>query len=376
MSQHPDVLVIGGGVIGLTTAYFLAKEGVRVEVIDKGPLGAEASWAGAGIIPPGNPDAAVGGYDRLRAISSAMFPALSSELREQTGIDNGYRVCGGIEFLEEEAETIAAWRAERVPFEKVDAVWFHRNEPAVTCPVRAAYHLPGMAQVRNPWHVRALIAACEKWGVDLRADTPRARFEQKENRITAIRLVSGEALHASQYLIAAGAWSDTLLEPFGIQTGIHPVRGQIVLLKTAAPLLHCILFMGRDYLVPRDDGHLLIGSTEEPEAGFVKQTTAEAVAQLIEFGASLVPCVRGAELVKAWAGLRPGSRDGLPSIGRVGGFNNLFLASGHFRAGIQLSPGTALVMSALLKGTTPPMPLDDFRPGRQSTGAFHPVFRS
>src|SRR5436305_14806119 len=96
MSASSDVLVIGGGVIGLTTAYFLARDGVRVTVVDKGEMGREASWAGAGIIPPGNPDRAAQPGDRLRALSSRMYPALSAELRERTGVDNGYVRCGGV----------------------------------------------------------------------------------------------------------------------------------------------------------------------------------------------------------------------------------------------------------------------------------------
>jgi glycine oxidase len=376
MSQHPDVLIIGGGVIGLTTAYFLAKEGMRVQVIDKGELGAEASWAGAGIIPPGNPDAAVGSYDRLRAISSASFPSFSDELCEHTGIDNGYRVCGGLEFLDNEAETIAAWRAEQVPFEKVDAKWFAKNEPRIRPLPSPAYHLPGMAQVRNPWHVRALIDACLLAHVELTPRMPLAGLESSGERITGAAMESGGVLRAGQYLVAAGAWSDSFLKAFGIQTGIHPVRGQIVLLKTDAPLLRRIVFVGKDYLVPREDGHLLIGSTEEPEAGFVKRTTAEAVAHLIGFGAGIVSGIREAEMVKAWAGLRPGSRDGLPSMGRVGSMSNLFVASGHFRAGIQLSPGTAMAMTALLKGSPPSIPLDDFRADRETSAPFRPAFRS
>lgn len=376
MSQHPDVLIVGGGVIGLTTAYFLSKEGMRVQIIDKGELGAEASWAGAGIIPPGNPAAAVNAYDRLRATSSAMFPSLSDELCEQTGIDNGYRVCGGIEFLDNEAETTAAWQAEQVPFEKVDAAWFAKNESGIRPLPSPAYQLPGMAQVRNPWHMRALIDACLLAHVELTPRTPLAGLEWSGDRLTGAALMTGEVLRAGQYLVAAGAWSDSLLQPFGIQTGIHPVRGQIVLLKTDAPLLRRIVFVGRDYLVPREDGHLLIGSTEEPEAGFAKRTTAEAVAHLIGFGAGIVPAIGDAEMVKAWAGLRPGARDGLPSIGRVGDLHNLFVAGGHFRAGIQLSPGTAMVVTALLKGQTPSLAIDDFEPGRRSTATYRPVFRS
>src|ERR1700737_781036 len=113
MPAHPDVLIIGGGVIGLTTAYFLSREGVAVEVIDKGDFGQEASWAGAGILPPGNPARARTPFDQLRAHSAALYPRLSEELRERTGIDNGYVRCGGLEFFGGEDEAAAqVWRDE------------------------------------------------------------------------------------------------------------------------------------------------------------------------------------------------------------------------------------------------------------------------
>src|SRR5713101_3688479 len=122
MSTSSDVLVIGGGVIGLTTAYFLARACVRVTVVDKGELGREASWAGAGIIPPGNPDRAVHPGDRLRALSSRMYPTFSAELRERTGVDNGYVRCGGVEMVGGvDPSAVELWRNERIEFRRVSA---------------------------------------------------------------------------------------------------------------------------------------------------------------------------------------------------------------------------------------------------------------
>ncbi len=365
---HPDILIIGGGVIGLTTAYFLSREGRRVQVVDRGSLGAEASWAGAGIIPPGNPSHALTAYDELRAVSSRMFPKLTEELRERTGIDNGYRVCGGIEILgRDEEETVAAWRDEQVPFQQIQPY----SDSGET-----AYLLPGMAQVRNPWHLRALITACTPLGVQFQTDATVAQFELERNKIMAARLSTGERIVAGQYLIAAGAWSEALLGPLGLQSGIHPVLGQMVLMKTAIPILRRILLAGKRYIVPREDGHVLIGSTEEPEAGFRKETTTEAIEDLIEFGISLAPALVDAALLNTWAGLRPGSLDGLPSIGLVGHFDNLFLASGHFRAGIQLSPATAQVLCDLLAGRASSISLEDFRPGREPRKPQRMTFRS
>src|SRR5262245_59545399 len=119
MRSHSDVLIIGGGVIGLTTAYYLARDGVRVHLLDRSKPGLEASWAGAGIIPPGNPQGAKTAYDRLRAISSRAFPQLSAELHERTGIENGYRVCGGIEVFENAGHPAPRlWRDEGIEFQE------------------------------------------------------------------------------------------------------------------------------------------------------------------------------------------------------------------------------------------------------------------
>ncbi len=396
MAQHPDVLIVGGGVIGLTAAYVLAKQGQRVEVLDKSDLGMEASWAGAGIVPPGNSEFAVSAYDRLRALSSRLFSAFSKELLDVTGIDNGYRVCGGIEFLEaDDRESVTAWTAEQVPFERLTGAALQSKESGVSCELLInaalnsgevsdndrrgelpAYFFPEMAQVRNPRHLQALIVACKLRGVVLRSGAEVAAIERQAQQVVGISLATGERRTAGNYVIAAGAWSEQLLAPLGIQTGIHPVRGQIALLKTARPLFRRILLTGKLYLVPRDDGHVLIGSTEEPEAGFVKETTSDAINALLEFGRALVPALAKAEIVKCWAGLRPGSRDGLPSLGWVGDFRNLFMAAGHFRAGIQLSPATALVISEIFAGKIPSIPLDDFKPGREPTNPVRSAFRS
>src|SRR5947209_14771385 len=154
MSGHPDVLILGGGVIGLTTAYFLAREGVRVILLDKGDFGQEASWAGAGILPPGNPAHARSAVDQLRAHSSALFPALSSELRERTGIDNGYLRCGGLEFfLSGQKLGEDEWCGEDVECERLDEEACRRTEPCLAANLGVANHLPGLAQLRNPRHV-------------------------------------------------------------------------------------------------------------------------------------------------------------------------------------------------------------------------------
>ena len=158
-------------------------------------------------------------------------------------------------------------------------------------------------------------------------------------------------------LVASGLG---LSRSLGWRPGIHPVRGQIALLNSDVPVLRRILLWGLRYVVPRADGRVLIGSTEE-HAGFNKQTTAAAIADLLALGCQLAPGLAEARVERSWAGLRPGSPDGLPFLGSVPGFSNVYIAAGHFRAGIQLSPGTGLVMKELLLGQPLTVPLDAFR---------------
>ncbi len=365
MIQHPDVLILGGGVIGLSTAWFLAESGARVTIVDKDDFGQQASWAGAGILSPVNPKHADTPYKQLQVRSWAMYPSLSQTLRERTGIDNGYFVCGGLElFLSEEDESSDEWRGEGIAFQELTSDELHRRQPDLAPGVKRAYCLPDMAQVRNPRHLKALMAACAAGGVQFRSHCPAHRFLRNGGRIDAVETDQGR-LTAGRYLVATGAWTDPLLEPFGRRPGIRPVRGQIALLNTGTPGVRPLLLHGKRYLVPRGDGRVLVGSTEE-DAGFDPRPTAAVIAELLELAADLVPNLANATVERCWAGLRPGSPDGLPYLGLVPGTDNLFLAAGHYRSGIQLSPATALVMKEMLLGETPSIPLEDFRLDRPS----------
>jgi glycine oxidase len=375
MAEHGDVLILGGGVIGLSTAWFLAQTGVRVTIVDKGDFGRQASWAGAGIISPATLDHAPTSIDQLRARSAALFPILSRTLYEQTGIDNGYAVCGGLEFLHD-ADDVPSdeWRSEGIAFQELSGEELRRRYPYLASSLHHAYFLPEMAQVRNPRHLQALQAACTAQHVQMRPHCPVRRLIRNGSRVEAVETDQGR-LTAGRYLIATGAWTDALLEPFGLRPGIRPVRGQIALLNTGTAERRPLLLCGKRYLVPRGDGRVLIGSTEE-DAGFAAYTTAAAIAGLLDFAVKLVPELAQAAVERCWAGLRPGSADGKPFLGTVPGFENLFIAAGHFRAGIQLSPATALVMKEVLLGEKPTIALDDFRLDRALDPPARPAFRS
>ena len=377
MGTHPDVLIVGGGVIGLTTAYYLAREGVSVCLLDRSAPGTEASWAGAGIVPPGNPQGAVSAYDRLRALSSEAFPALSADLRERTGIDNGYRRCGGIEVFESEADaTTRLWQTEGIESQPLSDAATQELEPFVRITSGSAYFLPGMSQVRNPRHLRALIAACKSVRVHIEPNVSVVRWRTSGGSIHAAVAENGTVYRAGKFLVASGAWSERLLAPLGFRPGVHPVRGQMVLFHSPAALLRRVIGFGKRYLVPREDGRVLVGSTEEPEAGFEKKTTDAGVTGLRRFAEEVVPGLADAPVEKSWAGLRPGTPDGLPFLGPLPGWDNAWVATGHYRAGIQLSPATARIMTHILTGQPASPEIDAFRVDRQPAQNLLIPFRS
>jgi glycine oxidase len=194
------------------------------------------------------------------------------------------------------------------------------------------------------------------------------------SRVEAVETDQGR-LTAGLYLLATGAWTDPLLAQVGWRPGIWPVRGQIALLNTGTPDTRPILLHGKRYIVPRTDGRMLVGATEE-DAGFDARPTAGGIGGLLAFAAALLPSLAEAPLERCWAGLRPGSPDGMPFLGEVPGCANLYVAAGHFRAGIQLSPATGLVMTELLLGRPTTIPLDAFRLDRPAAPPAQTAFRS
>ncbi len=368
----PDFLIVGGGVIGLSLAYELASHGATVQLIDRGPIGREASWAGAGILPPANLATAIDPLDRLRALSHQLHREWAVRLREETGIDNGYRECGGLYLARSagEAASLHAFaemlRELEIEISRLSPVEVVELEPGLrevaSGQLKTAYSLPGEAQLRNPDHLKALRVACERRGVQISSNCEATGFDCSNGRLTAVQTDAG-LLHAERYCITSGAWSERLLKQLGIATGIMPIRGQMVMFKCETPPFRRVLNEGPRYLVPRDDGRVLVGSTEE-EAGFDKRTTEEGVGELVALARQLVPALRNAPIENSWAGLRPGTFDGFPYIGRMPGLDNAFAAAGHYRSGLHMSTGTAVVLRQLMLGDNPEVDLSPFRVGR------------
>lgn len=350
-----DCLVIGGGVIGLTTAWRLAQRGYSVHLVDQGIPGREASWAGAGILPPGLPGPASDPLTSVALKASQQWPKLAAELHEATGIDNEFHRCGGIELTEGTPAELASeqqrWEAAGARVECLDPRQVRELEPAFSG-AEAAYHLPDLCQVRNPRHLQALTKACERTGVKTSPACPVLDWSFSSGRVTAAVTPQG-GISAGLFIVTAGAWSTQLLKSAGIHREIVPTRGQIALLTPSPVRLTHVFERGKRYLVPRQDGRILIGSTEEL-TGFEKGNTAVAIQELRRFAAEICPSLAGVAQETCWSGLRPQAVRGRPFIGAVPDYSNLFLATGHFRAGLHLSPVTAEMICHLVSGETGP----------------------
>ena len=225
-------------------------------------------------------------------------------------------------------------------------------------PIRAAFHLPDEAQIRNPDHLRALIAACRKSNVTLREATPVTSIHVSGDRVASVE-TERETIAAAVVIITAGAWSEPLLESLGLTRSIYPVRGQMILFRCDQPPISHIINEGPRYMVPRDDGRLLVGSTEE-DVGFDKSTTDEGMTELQAFAREWLPELDEAKIEATWAGLRPHAVDGFPFIGRAGHLQNCFVAAGHYRAGLSTSTSTALLMRQLILGEPLEMEIGQF----------------
>lgn len=339
-----DVLIIGAGINGLLSALTLARAGITVTVVDQGNSARESTWAGAGILSPLMPWDYGEEVNVLSERGRALWPGLAIALQDSTGLDPEYWACGMLAMGDFDLESATAW---------CDAHgWAYSTSPPETEAKpdsrESRLWLPEVAQARNPRIAKALVAACKLAGMRLLCQSEVFEFDFQANRVTSVRTRTGK-IHADAYVVCAGAWSKSLLGNAALGVEIAPVRGQILLFKSAPGTLRHILYRQGQYLVPRLDGHILAGSTLE-YAGFDKTATHEARDSLLKFALDSLPAMAQAELVQQWAGLRPGSPGNVPTISRHPEMDNLFLNSGHFRYGVTMAPASAELLAQLVLG--------------------------
>jgi glycine oxidase len=347
-----NVVIIGGGVIGCAIGLRLAQAGAEVTVLEKSLPGAEASSAAAGILGAQAESGGDGPFFRMCLESRARYAAFAEELESLSGIAIGYRRCGLLDVaLDEEAaqslETLAAaQRALGLKAELLSDDQVRSLEPALAPGVARVAHFPDDAQVDNRLLVQALSVAAARANVRFRTGAVRGVLRDGD-RAVGVDL-DGERLGADAVVVAAGAWTG-LVTGIGLDAqAVRPARGQMLMLQTRAPLLSRIVFAKGRYLVPRPDGRLIVGSTLE-FGGYDKRVTAQGLSSLLAFALERCPALKDATVVETWAGLRPYTDDHLPILGK-GPLEGLFLASGHFRNGILLTPITADVMADCVMG--------------------------
>lgn len=333
--------------IGLALARELSARGLDVIVLERGRTGEEASSAAAGLLTAQSDAASPSAFFRFALESRDLYPAWTDALRQETGLDAGWRATGVLRCGRGASLDRFAWQLEAgLPIEPLDAAEVLRHSGGRVAPeVREGLFFPRDSVVHSRWLVAALRRSIEMRGVRVREGVAVVRFLADGGRCRGVETSDGN-VSAAQVVDAAGAWAN--LDPtLGFSIAVEPIRGQIVELADDGPF-PTVLESDEVYLVPRSDGRVLVGATVE-RCGFRKEVTAEGVATLLSAALALSPTLSTARVSGAWAGLRPGTPDGLPLLGESP-LRGLYLACGHFRNGILLAPITALRLADLLTG--------------------------
>lgn len=368
-----DAIVVGGGVAGASTAYHLAGHGVRTLLVDRRDAG-RATDAGAGILSTATATEHPDPIERFEARAAQYYPTLVAALQNDDAGDPGYRMCGSLTVAIDDDEVahldqIAAgarrWRAaldhgftELAP-EAAKALF-----PPLA-PVRGAIHCERGARVDGRLLAAALLNGAQRRGLEIR-NAAVDEIVVEHGRAGGV-IVAGERIGCGHLVVAAGAWSIELGRRIGIELPLAPQRGQIVHLGLTGvdtstwPIV--LAFRGH-YLVPWDDGRVVVGATRETGAGFAPHTTASGVLEVLTEALRVAPGLAGAEIREIRAGLRPATRDGLPILGPAPGIDNLLLATGHGATGLQLGPYSGKVIAEMVADGAAETDLTPFSPAR------------
>jgi glycine oxidase len=357
MNRTCDMLVIGGGIIGLCCAREFSTAGYRVTLIEKQRTGREASWAGGGILSPLYPWRQPEVILPLWTQSASLYPELAQNLTETTGIDPEWNRCG-MAILDPLASEALAWcNSQSIPAQGFGPAQELPGELDFGLCPKPSLWLPDIAQIRSPRLLKALKKDVKQKGVTIFEDQESAALSVKNNRVSEIR-TRNLRLSAGEVIVAAGAWSSEIAADFLPVPRIIPVKGEMILYQGKPSRLKPIILHNGLYLIPRKDGLVLVGSTLD-RTGYDKTPTRQARQKLEDFVRRVFPPLAKSPVVGHWAGLRPGSSGGIPSIGRHPGVSNLSFNCGHFRNGLAMAPASARLLAELLTGgqaSIPPAP--------------------
>lgn len=368
-TKPASVVIIGGGVMGCAAACELGRRGVKVTVLERSVPGAEASSAAAGILGAQVEAHRPGPMTELGLASAKLYPALVKDLEQLSGISLGYRRSGVLKVAFDGADVTRvgrelAWqRRAKLKLARLSRAALRAQEAALSRELAGAWWFENDATLEPRALMSALRIAAEKRGAEFRSGSFVKRVAEQSGRAVGVELEDGSLVPGSHVVLAAGSWTSLLSHGEPTMPRVVPARGQIVELKTSAPVLESIVFGPDCYLVPRADGRLLIGSTLE-FVGFRREVTAGAVAKLLSAAIRLVPALAGAELHATWSSFRPYTSDELPLLG-PSATPGLILMSGHYRNGILLAPISARIVADCVTGKRPTLDLTPFSPARR-----------
>lgn len=336
-----DVIIVGAGIIGVSLALELRQRGATVLVLDCGGPGSEASSAAAGMLAAADPETP----EALRSLAMAsaqMFPAFVQRLESAGSMQVDFRRFGTIAFLEEDA----APREYRC----LSVAELERLEPLVLNVGHSAFFVQEDS-VDPSLLMQAALAAARNSGVEIRGHATVTEIRSHGNAVEV--LTQTETFFAASAVDCRGAWAGA---------PVRPRKGQMLYVHPNTSVLQHVLRAPDVYIVPRSSGKILIGATVE-DVGFDKSVDRSAISQLLNKAAKYLPALSSAPIIQSWAGLRPGTPDGLPIIGPTNA-PRIFTATGHFRNGILLAPITAQIMANLVQGRPPSQDIRAFSSGR------------
>ncbi len=368
MARKTEVIVIGGGVIGCTIAYSLAKEQVKVTLIERDTIGSEASGAAAGVLTARGTEESQNPLTLLRLASHALFAPLAQELQEVTGIDIAYERSGSLHLFFTEEEVQKGWeRYQRYREHGLALEWLspgeiQEREPLVSPLVQGALFYPDDHRVDNGQLLHALSRGATHYGATILLGTPVTGLLCAGGKIQGVER-GGEKIWGEKVIIAAGCWSSQLLPESVTPCPLFPVRGEMLQTTLPPPSLKHILMAQDRYVVPRRGGKILIGATKT-RGEWSKQVTLGGLEELTSLALQVVPMLRDFPLQQTWAGLRPCTKDRFPFLGPHPEIEGLFLATGHYRSGILLAPITGRLLTDLLLRNQTTFSLEPFRIGR------------
>lgn len=368
--ETADVVIVGGGVIGLAIGRALARQQVgSVTIIERANPGCEASFAAAGMLAPQAEADAPDDFFHLCCRSRDSYSDFAEELLAETGIDieleqTGTLYCAFTGHDQDEIDRRFDWQTRAgLPVEKVTAEEARRIEPAIGESLRGALKFPLDTQVENRRLLDALVRANERFGVRLVTNTVVESLRVKRGQVTGVETSAG-FLSSRKVVFAGGAWTSLIktgeLTP---QINIEPVRGQMICFEPPAAFARHVIYSPRGYIVPRRDGRLLAGSTTE-SVGFDKHVTDEGIRSIRSRAHEISPRIAFLPVTDAWAGLRPRAPDCLPVLGEAAETKGLFYATGHYRNGILLAPLTGELIAGLIADNVVSLELSAFAPDR------------